>query len=218
MLATVLDRREPTRVLAIGCHPDDIEIGCGGTILDLVERRADLEVTWLVLGGHGTRVDEARASAAGFLDGLSSPAQVFVEGFRDGFFPYEGGAVKERFEQLKSEVAPDVIFTHAGEDRHQDHRIACELTWNTFRNHLILEYEIPKWDADLTPPNVYVPLSEAIVDRKVALLHEHFVSQRDKHWFTDDLFRALLRLRGMEANSESGYAEAFHGRKIVLTA
>jgi LmbE family N-acetylglucosaminyl deacetylase len=218
MLAAALGRREPTRVLAIGCHPDDIEIGCGGTILDLAEQRASLEVTWLVLSADGGRAGEARASALGFLEGLASRPQVFVESFRDGFLPYDGAAVKERFEQLKNEVSPDVVFTHVGTDRHQDHRLASELTWNTFRNHLILEYEVPKWDADLTAPNVYVPLSETIVGRKVELLLEHFPSQRERHWFTDDLFRALLRLRGMEANSESGYAEAFHCRKLVISA
>jgi LmbE family N-acetylglucosaminyl deacetylase len=218
MLAAALDRGEPTRVLAIGCHPDDIEIGCGGTILDLAEQRPDLEVTWLVLSADGVRAAEARASALGFLEGLASRPQVFVESFRDGFLPYDGAAVKERFEQLKNDVSPDVIFTHVGTDRHQDHRLACELTWNTFRDHLILEYEVPKWDADLTAPNVYVPLSETIVRRKVELLLEQFPSQRERHWFTDDLFRALLRLRGMEASSESGYAEAFHCRKLVISA
>jgi LmbE family N-acetylglucosaminyl deacetylase len=218
MLAAALDRREQLRVLAIGCHPDDIEIGCGGTILDLIERRPDLELTWLVLSADGSRANEAQASARAFLDGLDAPSQIFVESFRDGFFPYEGAAVKERFEELKAQVSPDVIFTHAGSDRHQDHRLACELTWNTFRDQLILEYEIPKWDGDLTPPNVYVPLSEATVGRKVDLLNEHFASQQEKHWFTDDLFRSLLRLRGMEANAESGYAEAFHCRKLVLSA
>jgi LmbE family N-acetylglucosaminyl deacetylase len=218
MLAAMLERGGPTRVLAIGCHADDIEIGCGGTLLDLAERRADLEVTWLVLSAHGDRADEATASARAFLEGLDAPPRIFVESFRDGFFPYEGAAVKERFEQLKAEVTPDVVFTHTGSDRHQDHRLACELTWNTFRDHLILEYEIPKWDADLTPPNVYVPLDEATVGRKIRLLLEHFASQHDRHWFTDDLFRSLLRLRGMEANAESGYAEAFHCRKLVLTA
>jgi LmbE family N-acetylglucosaminyl deacetylase len=218
MLAAALGRREPTRVLAIGCHPDDIEIGCGGTILDLAEQRPNLEATWLVLSADGGRAGEARASALRFLEGLASRPQVFVESFRDGFLPYDGAAVKERFEQLKNEVSPDVIFTHVGNDRHQDHRLASELTWNTFRNHLILEYEVPKWDADLTAPNVYVPLSETIVARKVELLLEQFPSQRERHWFTDDLFRALLRLRGMEANSESGYAEAFHCRKLVISA
>ena len=218
MLEAMLDRRGPLRLLAVGCHADDIEIGCGGTILELAERRPDLEVTWLVLSASGARANEARASAAGFLERVTSPAQVFVESFRDGFFPYDGAAVKERFERLKSEVSPDIILTHAGTDRHQDHRVACELTWNTFRDHLILEYEVPKWDADLTPTNVYVPVSEAAVQRKVELLLDNFPSQRDRHWFTDDLFRALLRLRGMEANSASGYAEAFHCRKLVLGA
>jgi LmbE family N-acetylglucosaminyl deacetylase len=218
MLEAMLDRRGPLRLLAVGCHADDIEIGCGGTILELAERRPDLEVTWLVLSASGARAKEARASAAGFLGRVTSPAQVFVESFRDGFFPYDGAAVKERFERLKSEVSPDIVLTHAGADRHQDHRVACELTWNTFRDHLILEYEVPKWDADLTPTNVYVPVSEAAVQRKVELLLDNFPSQRDRHWFTDDLFRALLRLRGMEANSASGYAEAFHCRKLVLGA
>jgi LmbE family N-acetylglucosaminyl deacetylase len=218
MLEAILHRRGPMRLLAVGCHADDIEIGCGGTILELAKRRPDVEVTWLVLSAHGVRATEARASAQGFLEGVVSPAQVFIESFRDGYFPYEGAAVKERFERLKSEVSPDVIFTHTGSDRHQDHRLACELTWNTFRDHLILEYEVPKWDADLTPPNVYMPVSEAVVLRKVELLLDNFASQRDKHWFTDDLFLALLRLRGMEANSPSGYAEAFHCRKLVLGA
>jgi LmbE family N-acetylglucosaminyl deacetylase len=216
VLAASLQGREPTRVLAIGCHPDDIEIGCGGTILELAGRRPELEVTWLVLSADGERAAEARASAAGFLAGLTAEPQVFVESFRDSFFPYLGTALKERFEQLKSEVSPDVVFTHAATDLHQDHKLACELTWNTFRDHLILEYEIPKWDADLASPNVYVPISEPVAERKIELLLEHFQSQRDRHWFTEDLFRALLRLRGMEAGSPSTYAEGFRARKLVL--
>jgi LmbE family N-acetylglucosaminyl deacetylase len=216
MLTASLDlERGPARVLAIGCHADDVEIGCGGTLLALAAERPDLEVTWLVLGAEGARADEARASAAAFLAGTSSPT-VLVEGFRDGFFPYLGPAVKERFEQLKGEVSPDLIFTHAGIDLHQDHRLVSELTWNTFRDHLILEYEVPKWDADLSAPNVYVPLAEAVVDRKIELLLEHFPSQSGKHWFTDDLFHGLARLRGMEANSPTRYAEAFRCRKLVL--
>jgi LmbE family N-acetylglucosaminyl deacetylase len=217
MLTASLDLGRAARVLAIGCHADDVEIGCGGTLLSLIEARPDLDVTWLVLGAAGERADEARASAEAFLAGASS-ATVVVEGFRDGFFPYLGPAVKERFEDLKSEVSPDLILTHVGIDLHQDHRLVSELTWNTFRDHAILEYEVPKWDADLTAPNVYVPLSDEIVTRKVELLLEHFPSQRDKHWFTDDLFRSLMRLRGMEANSPSRYAEAFRCRKLVLAA
>ena len=218
MIAASLDlERGPARVLAVGCHADDIEIGCGGTILALAERRPDLEVTWLVLSGDGSRGDEARASAEAFLAGTAAPT-VLVERFRDGFFPYVGGAVKERFEELKRELSPELIFTHVGIDLHQDHRLVSELTWNTFRDHLILEYEIPKWDADLTAPNVYVPLSEQVVARKVELLLEHFPSQRTKHWFTEDLFRSLMRLRGMEANSPSRFAEAFRCRKLVLAS
>jgi LmbE family N-acetylglucosaminyl deacetylase len=217
MLTASLDlERGPARVLAVGCHADDVEIGCGGTLLGLAERRPDLEVTWLVLGAEGVRADEARASATAFLAGTSPTSTVLVEGFRDGFFPYLGPAVKERFEELKGEISPDVIFTHAGTDLHQDHRLVSELTWNTFRDHLILEYEVPKYDADLTAPNVYVPLTDEIVGRKIELLLEHFPSQSGKHWFTDDLFRGLARLRGMEANSPTRYAEAFRCMKLVL--
>ena len=218
MLTASLDlERGPARVLAIGCHADDVEIGCGGTLLALAERRPDLELTWLVLGADGARAGEARASAAAFLTEASTEPTVVVEGFRDGFFPYLGTAVKERFEELKREVSPEVIFTHVGIDLHQDHRLVSELTWNTFRDHLILEYEIPKYDADLAAPNVYAPLSEAVVRRKIELLLEHFPSQRGKHWFTEDVFRGLMRLRGMEANSPTRFAEAFRCRKLVLS-
>jgi LmbE family N-acetylglucosaminyl deacetylase len=161
-------------------------------------------------------VEEARASAAAFVSSATAPPRVFLESFRDGFFPYLGGEVKDRFEALKAEVSPELIFTHVGLDLHQDHRLVSELTWNTFRDHLILEYEIPKYDADLTAPNVYVPLPPELLQRKVDLLLEHFPSQRDKHWFTEDLFRALARLRGMESNSPTRFAEAFRCRKLVL--
>jgi LmbE family N-acetylglucosaminyl deacetylase len=217
MLTASLDlERGPARVLAIGCHADDIEIGCGGTLLALAERRPDVEVTWLVLSANGSRADEARASAAAFLLGATTPPQVYLESFRDGFFPYLGGDVKDRFETLKEQTSPEVIFTHAAVDLHQDHRLVSELTWNTFRDHLILEYEIPKYDADLSAPNVYVPLSPELLERKVDLLLEHFPSQRDKHWFTEDLFRGLARVRGMESNSPTRFAEAFRCRKLVL--
>jgi LmbE family N-acetylglucosaminyl deacetylase len=216
MLAASLQLgRGPSRVLAIGSHADDIELGCGGTVLALTETHPEVEVTWLVLGAEGKRADEARASAAAFLE-RAAVKTVMVEGFRDGFFPYLGPIVKDRFEELKNEVSPEVIFTHAGNDLHQDHRLVAELTWNTFRDHLILEYEIPKYDADLTTPNVYVPLSAELVKRKIDLLLEHFPSQRERHWFTDDLFRGLMRLRGMEANSPTGLAEGFRCRKLVL--
>jgi LmbE family N-acetylglucosaminyl deacetylase len=203
-------------VLAIGCHADDIEIGCGGTIVTLLEQNPDLEVTWLVLSAEGPRADEASASAGTFLDGARHEPRILLEAFRDGYFPYVGGDVKDAFERLKPVASPQIVFTHAGTDFHQDHRLVAELTWNTFRNHLILEFEIPKYDGDLASPNVFVPLSREVVDRKVAALQAQFATQRSKHWFTEDLFMGLMRIRGMECNSPTGYAEAFRCRKLQL--
>jgi LmbE family N-acetylglucosaminyl deacetylase len=203
------------RVLAIGAHPDDIEIGCGGTILKLIEHGAVAEVHWVVLSGDGERAGEARESAKALLNGVSR-CEVTVHDFRDGFFPYEGKAIKDVFEGLKAELEPDLVFTHQRGDLHQDHRVCCELTWNTFRDHLILEYEVPKYDGDMAAPNAFVPLSESLGRRKVDHLMSHFESQRSKHWFQEDLFAGLLRLRGMECNSPSSYAEAFFCRKAVL--
>jgi LmbE family N-acetylglucosaminyl deacetylase len=203
------------RILAIGSHADDIEIGCGGTILRLAETHANLHVSWVVLSADRERVGEARRSAAAFLDGVGS-SEVVVADFQDGFFPYVGGDVKAFFEKLKAEVSPDVIFTHQRLDLHQDHRLVSELTWNTFRDHFILEYEIPKYDGDLGAPNLFVHLSETISRRKIEAILAHFSSQLDRRWFTDDLFLSFLRLRGMECNSPTSYAEAFYCRKIVL--
>jgi LmbE family N-acetylglucosaminyl deacetylase len=200
------------RVLAIGCHADDIEIGCGGTILSLVRTVPDLHVTWVVLSALSRRADEARASASAFLEGAGS-ADVRLHDFRDGFLPYTGESVKHVFEGLKP-VEPDLVLTHTRSDLHQDHRLACELAWNTFRDHLILEFEIPKYDGDLGVHNVFVPLDEDVVDAKVRLLHESYGSQSEKHWFDDELFRSLMRLRGMEAATR--YAEAFTCRKLPL--
>ena len=200
------------RILAIGCHADDIEIGCGGTILTLTRALPGVHVTWLVLTGEGVRSEEARASAEAFL-AAAGEADVRIHTLRESFLPYVGGAVKEAFESLK-DVRPDVIFTHARDDLHQDHRLACELTWNTFRDHLVLEYEIPKYDGDIGQRNVFVPLTDDIVDEKLELLYRHFASQADKHWFDDELFRGLLRLRGMECATR--YAEAFTCRKLRL--
>lgn len=203
------------RLLAIGAHADDLEIGCGGTMLRLVRESPGLDVTWVVLAASGEREAEARASAAAFLDGAGE-VQMIVHGFRDGYLPHERAAVKDVFEELKALVDPQLVLTHTSDDAHQDHRLVRELTWNTFRDHLILEYEIPKWDGDLGRPNVYVPLDEEIVARKVELLLEHFPSQAVKHWYDEDTFRGLLRLRGLECAAPSRYAEAFHGRKVVL--
>jgi LmbE family N-acetylglucosaminyl deacetylase len=205
----------PLRVLALGAHADDVEIGCGGTILRLISEHRGLAVDWVVLSGDADRGTEAADSAAAFLDGAAEQ-RVAVERFRDGFLPYDGAAVKERFERLKSEVVPDVIFTHRLEDRHQDHRLVAELTWKTFRDHLILEYEIPKYEGDLGHPNLFVPLAAELCERKVELLRKGFPSQAGRYWFTDDTFWAQLRLRGLESRSPSRYAEAFHARKLVL--
>jgi LmbE family N-acetylglucosaminyl deacetylase len=205
----------PARVLAIGAHPDDIEIGCAGTILKLIEQAAVSEVRWVVLSGKGERADEARRSAEALLDGLPR-SEVLVCDFPDGFFPYEGQRIKDFFEQLKRDFSPDVVFTHQRADLHQDHRLSCELTWNTFRDHLILEYEVPKYDGDMSAPNTFVPLEEHLRQRKIDHLMSHFGSQTSKHWFGEELFSSLLRLRGMECNSPSSYAEAFFCRKAVL--
>jgi LmbE family N-acetylglucosaminyl deacetylase len=217
MLPLQIGRPEatPARVLAIGAHPDDIEIGCAGTLLKLIEQAAVSEVRWVVLSGQGERVDEARRSAEALLDGLPR-SEVVVCDFPDGFFPYEGQRIKDFFEQLKRDFSPDVVFTHQRADLHQDHRLSCELTWNTFRDHLILEYEVPKYDGDMSAPNTFVPLGEHLRRRKIDHLMSHFGSQTSKHWFREELFSSLLRLRGMECNSPSSYAEAFFCRKAVL--
>ena len=203
------------RVLAIGAHPDDIEIGCGGTILKLIEQQAVADVRWVVLSGDGERAEEARRSAEAMLQGVPR-AEVIVCDFPDGFFPYEGQRIKDFFEQLKADETPDLVLTHQRADLHQDHRLTCELTWNTFRDHLILEYEVPKYDGDMSAPNTFVPISEQLSQRKIEHLMEHFGTQRSKRWFGEDLFTSLLRLRGMECNSPSSFAEAFFCRKAVL--
>jgi LmbE family N-acetylglucosaminyl deacetylase len=204
----------PVRLLAIGAHPDDIEIGCCGTILKLLEEDALSAIGWVVLSGTGERAGEAKASAEAVLSGVEEK-QLMLRDYRDGFFPYDGGDIKEFFESLK-EFSPDIVLTHQRADLHQDHRVACELTWNTFRDHLILEYEVPKYDGDIGSPNLFVPLGEDLRRRKIDHLMTHFASQRPKRWFKDDLFSGLLRLRGMECNSPTSFAEAFYCRKAML--
>ena len=206
---------QPLQILAIGAHSDDLEIGCGGTLMRLAERHEALRVHWVVVGcGNEARAGEAEQSARALVGGDS--LRVVLGRHEDSFFPYRGEEVKRFFEELKGDVRPDVIFTHHRHDLHQDHRLVCELTWNTFRDHLVLEYEIPKYDGDLGRPNVFVHLDESIVDRKIAHVLEHFPSQAARHWFTADLFRSLLRIRGMESNSPSGFAEGFYARKLVF--
>jgi LmbE family N-acetylglucosaminyl deacetylase len=206
----------PLRLLAIGAHSDDIEIGCAGTILKLIEDQAVSEVCWVVLTGETNRAAEAAASADALLADVPRTS-VILKDFRDGYFPYDGADIKTFFEELKRRFSPDLILTHQRSDLHQDHRVTCELTWNTFRDHLILEYEIPKYDGDMSVPNLFVSLDESQCRRKLDHLLTHFGSQLGKHWFDAQLFSGLMRLRGMECNSSSSYAEAFHCRKTLLT-
>lgn len=206
---------EPMSVLCLGAHSDDIEIGVGATLLSLIERGVLLDVHWCVLSAAGEREKEARDSATDFLNGTSK-AQVEIMSFRDGFFPEHGEAIKSWFEALKLRSNPDVIFTHCRGDSHQDHRQVCRLTWNTFRDHRILEYEIPKWDGDMGRPNIYMPISAAAIGRKIKLLNSHFGSQRSKQWFDSETFLGLARLRGMECRAPDRYAEAFFARKLTL--
>jgi LmbE family N-acetylglucosaminyl deacetylase len=206
----------PLRVLCLGAHSDDIEIGCGATILDWIAQGRVLDVHWVVFSAVGPRAKEAASSAEGFLEGAARSKVTLCE-FRDGYFPYQGVELKDRFEALKREVNPDVVLTHRRDDAHQDHREVARLTWNSFRDHVILEYEIPKWDGDLARPNLYHPIGEATLERKIALLHEHFATQRSKDWFDPDTFRALARLRGMESRAPERLAEAFVLSKAVLS-
>lgn len=203
------------RILCLGAHPDDIEIGCGGTILKLLQMKPDLEVAWVVFSAVDPRDGEARAGAQAFLEGARNP-QVLIKGFTDGYFPTQAATIKEDFERLKAQVQPDLIFTHSRLDSHQDHRTLCELTWNTFRNHLILEYEIVKYDGDFGAPTTFVPLPEALCQRKVDLLMQHFKTQVKRHWFTPEVFMSVMRLRGLECVSATRYAEAFYCKKVVL--
>ena len=207
--------RAPLTVLCLGAHADDIEIGCGGTMLRLLAERPRVTVHWVVLSGDAKRAREARLSATRLLR-RASASRIRIEGFRDGFLPYQGAGVKDVFEHIKSEVEPDLILTHCRHDAHQDHRLVSELTWNTFRDHAILEYEVPKYDGDLGQPNVFVPLDARTRARKIRHVMSAFPTQRDKRWFTPETFNALMRIRGIECASAEGYAEAFYGRKSLL--
>lgn len=203
------------KVLCLGAHSDDIEIGCGGTVLRLAEQFPLCDFHWVVFSATGIREDEARCSAELFV-GTNSSNPPLLKAFPDGFMPYVGADVKAVFEELKRSVSPDLIFTHNRRDAHQDHRAIAELTWNTFRDHLILEYEIPKYDGDMGQPSVFVPLSADVYKKKVRYIMDAFQSQRSKRWFQEDTFFSLMRLRGMECNAPSGHAEAFYCRKLVI--
>ena len=209
------DPAAPCKLLFLGAHSDDIEIGCGGTVLQLLSSHPNLRVVWVVFSGGVEREKEARASASLFL-AHAREQRVIVMNFRDGFFPYEGARIKEFFEQLKQDVDPDLIFTHYRGDRHQDHRTISDLTWNTWRRHLILEYEIPKYDGDLGAPNLFVPLARDVCARKIEHILGVFQTERDKSWLSEDTFHAIARLRGVECAAPEKLAEAFYCRKFVL--
>jgi LmbE family N-acetylglucosaminyl deacetylase len=203
------------RILFLGAHADDIEIGAGGTVLELALQVPDLKIGWIVFSASGSRAEEARQSAAEFLSGVGK-REIKIGSFRESYFPSEWLGIKNWFEEIKREFDPEIVFTHYRNDRHPDHRVLSDLAWNSFRNHLILEYEIPKYDGDLGQPNVFVPLSEELASRKVNLLLKHFRTQSTKYWFTRDTFEAIHRLRGIECASTTGRAEAFYCRKLVL--
>lgn len=203
------------QVLCLGAHSDDIEIGCGGTLLKLINSYPNLAVYWVVLGANGQREQEALTSAYSLLEDVDEK-KIIVKGFRDSFFPYLGVEIKEYFEELKRDISPDLILTHYRYDRHQDHQLVSDLTWNTFRDHLILEYEIPKYDGDLGTPNIFVHLSESICRKKISHLFEHFNTQANRSWFTEDTFLSIMRLRGIESNASEHFAEAFYCRKMIL--
>jgi LmbE family N-acetylglucosaminyl deacetylase len=214
-LSFVQQNGEPLKALFLGAHSDDIELGCGGTILSLLEQGQELEVWWVVFAASPARRLEAERSAEIFLRGAIKK-EIVVRDFKESFFPYIGSEIKACFEELKRTINPDVVFTHFRDDLHQDHRLISELTWNTFRDHLILEYEIIKYDGGLGSPNVFAHLSEEVCAKKMKYLMENFQSQRSHQWFTEETFLAILRLRGVESNAPEKYAEAFYCRKIVL--
>jgi LmbE family N-acetylglucosaminyl deacetylase len=214
-LKFALGKSDPLRILCLGAHSDDIEIGCGGTILKLISTNPTVNVHWVVLGAAGDREEEARTSAERFLTGAAG-TKIVIKGFRDSFFPYIGAEIKEFFEQIKKEMSPDVIFTHCRHDLHQDHRLTCELTWNTFRDHLILEYEIIKYDGDLGAPNVFVHLEDSHARTKVKHVLDVFKTQGGRSWFTEDAFLSIMRIRGLESNAPEKFAEGFYCRKLVV--
>jgi LmbE family N-acetylglucosaminyl deacetylase len=213
-LSFPFDAASSPTVLCLGAHPDDIEIGCGGTILHLARQYPNSVFHWIVFSALGVRATEAKRAAELFA-GTTALRGPLLKAFQDGFMPFVGGEVKAVFEELKA-ISPDLILTHNRHDAHQDHRLLAELTWNTFRDHLILEYEIPKYDGDLGQPNLFVPLESELCEKKVRYILDAFQSQHSKRWFRQDTFLSLMRLRGMECNAPSGYAEAFYCRKLTL--
>jgi LmbE family N-acetylglucosaminyl deacetylase len=205
-----------SNVLCLGAHCDDIEIGAAGTVMELLSRNPDVHVDWIVFSSTPTRAPEARQCGDLVLAQARSRTIEVLE-FEERYFPYNGSEIKRYFDKLAEACSPDIVFTHFLYDRHQDHRILCEITWNTFRDHLICEYEIPKYEGDLGRPSLFSPLSKGSVERKIQVITDTFQSQHGKSWFSADVFRATMRLRGIESNAPSGYAEAFHCRKMLIS-
>jgi len=217
MLNMVFDIKKEHKlsVLCLGAHCDDIEIGAGGIIIKLIENFPNINFSWIVFSSDTTRADEAHKSANALLRQVKEK-QIIIQGFKESYLPYWGAEIKENFEQIKKEVFPDLILTHYRNDLHQDHRLISGLTWNTFRNHLILEYEIPKYDGDFGSPNFFVNLDEATCQKKIRHILAHFLSQNTRQWFDKETFKSVLKLRGVESNSPGKYAEAFYCRKITF--
>lgn len=213
MLGIKLNKNHGVKILCLGAHCDDIEIGCGGTLLSMLQKFNNAEVYWVVFSSDSRREEEARSSANIFLENTINK-KINIEKFKNGYFPYIGTKIKDYFEKIKEQFSPDIIITHYHKDLHQDHRMVSELTWNTFRNHFILEYEIPKYDGDFGSPNFFVPLEYSVCQRKIKIILTSFRTQRDKHWMTKDLLLSILRIRGMECVSATKYAEAFYCRKM----
>ena len=203
------------KILCLGAHSDDIEIGCGGSILKLLEEIEDVYIYWIVFSAGTTRAKEALKSARIFLTNARRK-KIIVKRFKDGFFPYVGGTIKAFFEELKNKFNPDLIFSHYRHDLHQDHQLINELTWNTFRDHLIFEYEVIKYDGDIGNPNIFFQLDEETCQKKIKYIFESFKSQNKRGWFAEDVFLSTLRIRGLESNAQHKYAEAFFCRKVVL--
>jgi LmbE family N-acetylglucosaminyl deacetylase len=215
MLKAALREGGPLSLLCLGAHADDIEIGCGATVLRTLAERPGCAVRWLVFSSDAERAAEARRSAAAFLEGAAR-SRVEILDVRESYFPYVGAELKDAFERLKADAAPDLVFAPRLADRHQDHRVVAELTWNTFRDHLVLEYEIPKYEGDLASPNLFVDVPETVARLKVDLILRHFPSQSARTWFRRETLEAVMRLRGVECNAAQGWAEAFHCRKLLM--
>ena len=201
------------KILCLGAHPDDIEIGCGGSLLKLTSTY-DTEVNWVVFSASEERKNEAITSANKFLE-KSNKKTIIIKDYKESFFPYEGEKIKKYFYEIQ-DYNPDLIFTHFKMDGHQDHKTINELTWNTFRNNTILEYEIPKYDGDISNPNLYIILDKEQCRNKIKYINETFQTQQNKHWFNEQTFWSILTIRGVESRSATKYAEAFYANKIVI--